>query len=171
MLRLKSLVLVALALVVAACGQPSSESKEQAADAKDSAVQATEQATEQAAEKAAEVAGPDIADLMAKADPEKGARLFLQCRACHSLEEGGINKVGPNLYGMFDKAAGQAADFVYSDALLNAGVTWDDASMAKWLERPAEFVPGNRMVFVGIRDPQGRADLIAYLRQQTGGAQ
>jgi len=150
------------ALALAACGQPSGDksAKETAAAAKDAAVSATEAAAEQAS-------GPDIEALMAQADAQKGSRLFLQCRACHSLEEGGMNKVGPNLYGMFGRAAAQTEGFNYSDALKNSGITWDVATMDAWLERPADLVPGNRMVFMGVRDAQSRADLIAYLQQET----
>ena len=75
--------------------------------------------------------------------------------------------MGPNLYGVFDSPAGQMEGFNYSEALLASGVVWDVQTMDDWLARPAELIPQNRMVFVGIRDPQKRANLIAYLQQQT----
>lgn len=107
-------------------------------------------------------------ELLASADVDQGKRLFLQCRACHSLEQGGINKVGPNLYGFFGQVAGIVPDFVYSDALKESGINWSPETLDQWLARPSEFLPGNRMVFVGIRKPVDRANLIAYLQQQTG---
>jgi len=158
------LVLTGLAaLFLAACGQPSGDAgsaKDVASDAKAGADAATAAAVEKAS-------GPDMEALVAAADSQKGSRLFLQCRACHSLEEGGINKVGPNLFGMFGRAAAQAEGFSYSDALKNAGITWDVQTMSDWIERPADLVPGNRMVFMGVRDAKARADLIAYLQQET----
>lgn len=110
----------------------------------------------------------DLPALLASADLDKGRVLFLQCRACHSLEKGGANKVGPNLYGMFGQTAGQVPGFVYSDVLAGSGIVWSAASMDEWLARPSEFLPGNRMVFVGIRNPADRANLIAWLKQETG---
>jgi cytochrome c len=94
--------------------------------------------------------------------------LFLQCRACHSLGEGEPHKVGPNLYGMFGQTAGQAPGFAYSEVMIESGVVWSPETLDAWLARPSEFMPGNRMVFVGIRKPLDRANLIAYLQQQTG---
>ena len=108
-----------------------------------------------------------LQELLASADVDQGKRLYLQCRACHSLEEGGINKVGPNLYGFFGKPAGQVRGFVYSDALKESGIVWTPETLDQWLSRPSEFLPGNRMVFVGVRRPTDRASLIAYLQQQT----
>ena len=113
-------------------------------------------------------AGPvDLATALARADADKGKSQFIYCQACHSLNEGGMNKVGPNLYGFYGRAAAQAEGFVYSDALTAAGISWDDAALDKWIEAPAVMVPGTTMVFAGIRDQQQRADLIAYLRQIT----
>jgi cytochrome c len=111
---------------------------------------------------------PDLPALLAAADPEKGKVLFLQCRACHSLEGGGANKVGPNLHGVFGRKAGTAPGFAYSDAVTKSGIVWSEDSLNHWLERPSDFLPGNRMVFVGIRPPQDRANLIAYLKRETG---
>ncbi|MCZ6516447.1 MAG: cytochrome c family protein [Gammaproteobacteria bacterium] len=109
-----------------------------------------------------------LAELLAAADVDQGKRLYLQCRACHSLEKGGINKVGPNLYGFFGQPAGQVEDFAYSDALQESEIVWTPETLDRWLARPSEFLPGNRMVFVGVRRPTDRASLIAYLQQKTG---
>ena len=152
-----SKLVVALIVIagLAACGQKPAE--QVATDAKSKATAATEAAVEKA----------NLTKLLAQADLKQGERSFLQCRACHSLEEGGINKVGPNLFGVFDRPAGQADGFNYSDALMAAGVSWDVETMDAWIKRPSVVIPGNRMVFVGIRDAQQRANLIAYLQEQT----
>ncbi len=109
----------------------------------------------------------DIEALLATADVERGKMLYLQCRACHSLVEGGMHKVGPNLHGMFGSKAAFAAGFAYSDAMMNSDVVWSPETLDPWLQRPSQFIPGSRMVFVGIRNPQDRANLIAFLQLQT----
>jgi cytochrome c len=109
----------------------------------------------------------DINALVANADVKRGQMLFLQCRACHSLAEGEPNKVGPNLHGVFGRNAGLAPGFAYSDAFVNAGVAWSPETLNEFLERPSQYIPGNRMVFVGVRKPADRANLIAFLQQAT----
>ncbi len=112
----------------------------------------------------------DIQTLMATADPAKGKVQYLQCQACHSLEAGGANKVGPNLHGIFGRKAGLTPGFNYSDELKNSNIVWSAETLDHWFERPSELIPGNRMVFVGIRNPVDRANLIAYLEQAAGGS-
>lgn len=118
----------------------------------------------------AETAPADLQALLAAADPDKGKVLFLQCRACHSLEQGGANKVGPNLHGVFGRKAGLAPGFAYSDVVAQSDIVWSAETLNDWLARPSDFLPGNRMVFVGIRKPEDRANLIAYLQRETGAA-
>ncbi len=113
--------------------------------------------------------GGDVEALVAAADADKGKRMFLLCQACHSLDAGGANKVGPNLHGVIGRAAGKADGFIYSAPLLESGIVWDAKSLDQWLLNPAAMVPGTTMVFPGIQDPVQRADLIAYMRDMTGG--
>lgn len=108
-----------------------------------------------------------IEKLLATADAAQGKRLYLQCRACHSLEAGGANKVGPNLHGFLGNTAGHAEGFAYSDALRESEVVWTPEMLDEWLARPSDFLPGNRMIFAGVSDPADRADLILYLQQAT----
>lgn len=117
---------------------------------------------------AAAIAPADLKALLAAADPDKGKVLFLQCRACHSLEAGGANKVGPNLHGVFGRKAGLAPGFSYSEAFTKASIVWSPETLDGFLTRPSDFLPGNRMVFVGIRKPEDRANLIAFLKRETG---
>jgi cytochrome c len=112
----------------------------------------------------------DLKALLASADPAKGQIVFLQCRACHSLEAAGPNKVGPNLHGIMGRKAGLAPGFSYSEAMAAAAVVWSAETLDKFLFRPSDFLPGTRMVFVGLRKPEDRANVIAYLRQETGAA-
>lgn len=121
-----------------------------------------------AADAAAPAAGGDLATMIASADLSKGKTLFLQCRACHSLNAANEpGKIGPTLYGVVGRAAGSIADFQYSDAVKNSGLTWTPENISAWLEKPSEFVPGNKMVFVGVKEAQDRANVIAYIQAES----
>ena len=97
-------------------------------------------------------------------DAKRGAQLFRQCMACHSVQPG-EHLTGPSLARAAGRKAGAAPGFQrYSDALKRSGVTWDDAALDKWLASPEKFIPGNSMTFPGVRDLQARQDLIAYLK-------
>lgn len=109
----------------------------------------------------------DFDTAMANADAEAGQRLYLFCQSCHTLGEGGLNKVGPNLHDFYGKVAGQAEGFIYSNALMDANVTWDAETLDRWIANPSTAIPGTTMIFAGIRDQQQRADLIAYLERAT----
>ena len=99
---------------------------------------------------------------LADGDAERGAKRFEECAACHVLEKD-KESVGPSLYGVFGRKAGEGADFRYSPALKRSGITWDQASMDTFIADPQATVPGNRMPYAGIADAAARADLIAYL--------
>lgn len=97
-------------------------------------------------------------------DAKRGAQVFRQCMACHSVQPG-EHMTGPSLAHAAGHKAGTAPGFQrYSDALKRSGVTWDDAALDKWLAGPEKFIPGNSMTFPGVREAQARQDLIAYLK-------
>ena len=103
-------------------------------------------------------------------DPALGQKVFAKCQACHSLEAG-KNKIGPTLHGVMGRASASEAEFKYSDAMKNAHLTWDAETLDKYLAKPKEFLPGNKMMFPGIAKEKDRADLIAYLEQAAESAQ
>lgn len=103
----------------------------------------------------------------AGADRENGQRLAQMCKACHTLAEGGVHMIGPNLFGFFGKVAGSADRYAYSAALLEAEFVWTPRALDAWLARPARFLPGNRMSFPGVSSASDRADVIAYLLEAT----
>ena len=96
---------------------------------------------------------------------QDGARVFNQCKACHSLDAG-VNRVGPSLAGLSGRASGAGEGFRYSDAMKNAGITWDSDTLSEYLANPRGYIPGNRMTFRGIADDGQRAAVIEYLLSQ-----
>lgn len=103
----------------------------------------------------------------AAGDVEKGAQVFRHCAACHSLEPD-RHLTGPSLAGVWGRKAGTAAGFGrYSEALKQAGITWDEKTLEAWLKNPQALIPGNQMIFAGIKHDAARQDLIAYLEATT----
>ncbi|UPK00633.1 cytochrome c family protein [Bradyrhizobium sp. 170] len=97
----------------------------------------------------------------------RGQRDFRMCAPCHSLEPD-RNMTGPSLAGLWDRKAGSLPSFErYSDALKSSGIIWDDRSLDAWLTDPDRMVPDNEMTFNGIKEPQHRADLLAFLKEAT----
>lgn len=91
---------------------------------------------------------------------------YARCVVCHTANKGGEDKLGPNLYGVYRTPAAQGS-FAFSEALKGSGLTWDEATLHKWLENPRALVPGNRMSFPGIKDAAKRQEIIDYLKQQS----
>ena len=185
--------LAALALV-AGCGQQASQKAEAPAPATEAAAPA---ATETAAAPAAEAAAPaapaaeaaapaapaaaaaaapaagamvlaitDKAGATLSGDATKGEAVFRQCQTCHVVTAG-VNKVGPSLHNIIGRTAGQVAGFRYSEANKKSGITWTEQELYTYLENPKARIPGTIMAFVGIKDSQKRADLVAYLKTHT----
>jgi cytochrome c len=98
-------------------------------------------------------------------DPVMGKRQFAQCGACHTIDKGGPNKVGPNLNGIFGRKAASIAGFEYSDAMRKSEVIWDERSLDAFIKQPSAFISGTAMTFLGVPKDQARADLIAYLKE------
>lgn len=109
-----------------------------------------------------------IAFYLASADPAKGADVFKKCAACHNADKGGANALGPNLWGVLGEGIGQGAQgFAFSDALKSKGGAWDWQNLSDWLKSPKAFAPGTKMTFAGLSKPEDRANIIAYLNQQS----
>ena len=106
-----------------------------------------------------------ITPLLALADLTAGEKAFKRCATCHSVKKGGPNKVGPNLYSIVGNQVAVSAGFAYSDALKAMGGQWDYDQLNAFLVKPKELVPGTKMNFAGIKKPQDRANVIAFLRQ------
>ncbi|MBA4225974.1 MAG: cytochrome c family protein [Hyphomonas sp.] len=99
-------------------------------------------------------------------DPVKGKRVFAQCMTCHAVQEG-RNNVGPSLYQIVGRESGTIPGFKYSAANQNSDVVWTEENLFEYLENPQAYIPGTIMAFPGLRNPQDRADVIAYLKNPT----
>ncbi len=97
-----------------------------------------------------------------KADAAAGEKVFMQCRTCHSTKPS-VNMTGPSLHGLQGHQSGQIPGYKYSEANKASGIHWTNEKLFQYLESPQRVVPGTKMAFVGVKDPQARADLIAYL--------
>lgn len=101
---------------------------------------------------------------LATADVEDGMKEAKKCAACHSFEQGGPNKVGPNLWNVVGGPTAHRDDFTYSESMAAMGATWSFEALDEFLANPKAYVPGTKMAFAGVKNPQKRADLVAYLR-------
>lgn len=107
-----------------------------------------------------------IATAAATADAGSGEGVFKKCSSCHTVDSGGANKTGPNLFGIVGKPKGSAAGFNYSDDLKAKGGNWELADLATFLHKPKDFIPKTKMSFGGIKDTGDLANLLAYLAKQ-----
>lgn len=99
-------------------------------------------------------------------DPAKGATLFAKCQSCHTITPGGANGIGPNLNGVMGKKHGHIAGFAYSPGMAEMPGVWDWDAMDKWLANPKKYLPGTKMSFAGMSNPEDRASLIRYINDQ-----
>ena len=137
----------ALALALAACG---GAPPEQASTGDSAATSAP----------AGDAASP-TATVAAAAGAKPAA--YAQCAACHAVEPS-KHGIGPSLHGVYGTKAGEIPGFAFSEKLKASGLTWDDATLDKWLEAPMKMVPGTKMSYAGLKDPAKRAELIAYMK-------
>ncbi len=109
-------------------------------------------------------AAPSLGGLLAAADIEKRRKFSNRCGACHTFDEGGSKKIGPNLWGILGNDRAQTAGFAYSPAMAGLGGAWGYDELNAFLTNPKAYAPGNKMAFVGVKKPTDRANLILYLR-------
>jgi cytochrome c len=98
-------------------------------------------------------------------DVEKGANVFRQCLACHSIGEGAKNKVGPELNGLDGRHSGSTSGYNYSDVNKNSGIVWNETTFKEYIKDPRAKIPGTKMIFPGVKNEQQVDDLWAYIKQ------
>ena len=98
------------------------------------------------------------------ADAANGEKVFRKCKACHTIEKDGKHRVGPNLHGVVGAKAAGKDGYKYSKAMKESGLTWDEATLDKYLTKPKALVKKTKMAFAGIKKDSDRADVIAYLK-------
>ena len=109
-----------------------------------------------------------ITPLLAKADPAKGQQIAAKCQACHDFTKGGPNKIGPNLWGIVGSKPAEVPGYNFSDAMkAREDKPWTYEALDTFLTSPRNYVPGTKMTFAGLPKPEERADIIAWLRQQS----
>lgn len=101
----------------------------------------------------------------ADGDAVKGKRVFNKCKVCHELTAE-KNKIGPHFVGIFGRKSGTVGGFKYSDAMKNAGITWDEKTIDAYIANPKQFIPGNKMALPPIKSEDDRADVIAYIKSE-----
>ena len=107
----------------------------------------------------------DITALMALGDVASGEKIFKKCAACHSVNKGGKNKIGPALYNVVGRAVGGVDDYKYSKALASYGKEWTFEELNGFLQKPASYLKGTKMSYAGLRKEEDRASIIKYLNQ------
>jgi cytochrome c len=102
-------------------------------------------------------------------DAAAGEKVFAKCKSCHTIDQGGANGIGPNLYAIAGDAIAEGrGGYAFSDALKAHKGNWDEATLNQWLSGPAKFASGTKISFAGLDDAKQRADVIAYLNSKGG---
>jgi len=109
----------------------------------------------------------DIMALFASVNAADGTKIFKKCAACHSIAQGGGNKIGPALWGVIGRKAGGVADYKYSKAMAAYGKSWSFEEMNGFLIKPKEWIKGTKMSFAGLKNAKERAAVILYMNENS----
>ncbi len=109
----------------------------------------------------------NIMALFASVSAAEGAKVFKKCAACHSIAEGGANKIGPALWGVIGRKSGSVADYKYSKALAAHSKNWSFEEMNGFLIKPKEWIKGTKMSFAGLKNAKDRAAVILYMNENS----
>ena len=109
----------------------------------------------------------DISALLALGDAAHGEKVFKKCKACHSIKQGGGNKIGPKLWNVMFRPVGAVTEYKYSKALSSYGKEWSWEEMNGFLIKPSSWIKGNKMGFAGLKSEKDRASVILYLNQNS----
>ena len=98
---------------------------------------------------------------------QHGAKIYKRCRSCHTLEQDGRHSVGPNLWGIYGSKTASKEGYAYSKAMKAADITWDDKTLDEYLKKPAAYLPGTKMTFIGLKKQEDRDALQVFLKKKT----
>mgnify|MGYP003120415780 FL=1 len=162
-MKLQALILLSAAIAAGSCNRTTDEPDAPSAANEIEAVSETPTSST-----TSEAAFESLPAPYSQVDYNLGRRTFKLCQSCHTVAEGARDLVGPNLHGVFGRTVGSADGFQYSNALQEADFTWTPERLEEWLTDPRGYLPGNRMSFSGVRRPQDRHAVIAYLMVESG---
>lgn len=108
-------------------------------------------------------AGLAAGSALAAGDPKEGEKVYAKCRACHSMDAG-KNGVGPSLHGVFGRKSGTLEKFAFSKAMTEKAVVWDDKTIAAYMADPKGYIPGNKMIFPGLKKASEVENLLAFMK-------
>ena len=114
-----------------------------------------------------DIVSGNIMTLFASTSVDDGAKVFKKCTACHSIAQGGGNKIGPTLWGVLGRKAGSISDYKYSKAMAAHGKTWSFDEMNSFLIKPKDWIKGTKMSFAGLKNAKDRAAVILYMNENT----
>ena len=114
-----------------------------------------------------DVVSGNIMTLFASTSAADGAKVFKKCAACHSINQGGSNKIGPALWGVLGRKAGSISDYKYSKAMAAYGKAWSFDEMNSFLIKPKDWIKGTKMSFAGLKNEKDRAAVILYMNENT----
>ena len=109
----------------------------------------------------------DIMTLLASTNAVDGAKVFKKCAACHSIVQGGANKIGPALWGVLGRKAGSVSNYKYSKAMVAYGKPWSFEEINSFLTKPKDWIKGTKMSFAGLKSAKERAAVILYMNKNT----
>ena len=118
-------------------------------------------------ESSADAGTGDIMALFASVNASDGAKIFKKCAACHSIAQGGANKIGPALWGVLGRKAGSISDYKYSKAMIAYGKPWSFEEMNGFLLKPKDWIKGTKMSFAGLKNEKERAAVILYMNENS----
>ena len=109
----------------------------------------------------------DIMTLFSSTSATEGAKVFKKCLACHSIAQGGANKIGPALWGVLGRNAGSVSNYKYSKAMIAYSKPWSFNEMDGFLAKPKDWIKGTKMSFAGLKNAKERAAVILYMNENT----
>lgn len=160
-----ALPILSLMFLVLACGAPTSNPPAQSEQGGNRSSITTETQKKSSTDNVNFFA--DLPAPYKSADYDNGKRIYRLCVACHLLTKDGGHRVGPNLHGIIGRKAGSSEGFRFSRVVIESEIVWTPEKIDEWLANPRSFLPGNRMSFSGVRKPEDRRDVIAYIMYES----